>query len=47
MIWSSKAADYSEGTTLQPDGTLNPNKIGCYVLTLEEVDEILKARKNK
>lgn len=36
MIYSDKAIDYSAGFTIQPDGTMKPNKIGTYVMTNEE-----------
>ena len=45
MIWSDKAIDYSAGLDKQPDGSMKPRKIGCYVLTIEECEAILEKRK--
>jgi hypothetical protein len=36
MIWSKVAIDYSAGTYNHPDGTIRANKIGCWVMTVEE-----------
>jgi len=44
MIWSEHAIDYEAGFDVDEYGCAHPRKIGCYVLTLEECDEILKKR---
>jgi hypothetical protein len=45
MIYSPYAIDYSKGVTLESNGTIKANKIGCHVLTLLECDFILMCRK--
>lgn len=44
MIWNPEAIDYSAGVDFMPDGTIKPRKIGCYVFTIEEAQEIMKER---
>ena len=45
MIYSKYAIDYSKGFIKHEDGTLHPNKIGCWILTSKECKEILDRRK--
>jgi hypothetical protein len=45
MIYSPYAIDYSKGVTIRPNGTLKANKIGCFVLTLQECNFILECRR--
>lgn len=40
MIYSSVAIDYSAGVDYAVDGTIKPRKIGCYVYTIEECEQI-------
>jgi len=50
MIWSEEAIDYDAGFELikTESGTIQrPRKIGCWVLTVQECDEILRRRKNE
>jgi hypothetical protein len=45
MIWSKYCIDETKGFDLvEQTKTLKPRKIGRYVLTLEECNEILKKR---
>ncbi len=41
MIWSKESIDPSCGFDIQPDGTMKPRKIGCWVMTIEEAKEAL------
>ncbi len=44
MIYSKEAIDYSAGFTITKEGTLKPNKIGTFVMTIEEGWECLRKR---
>ena len=50
MIYSKDAIDYEAGFDLveTPCGIImKPRKIGCYVLTIEELRQIIKERNSK
>jgi len=44
MIWSSVAIDYSAGVTRGKNNTAVPNKIGCYVMTIEESKQVMREK---
>jgi hypothetical protein len=45
--WSKYCIDPTAGFTLQEDGSMKPNKIGYWVKTIEELDEIIKNKESK
>jgi hypothetical protein len=47
MIWNPDAIDYSSECQIQPDGTMKWSKIGCWVYTIEECNEIMKRRERE
>lgn len=44
--YSIVAIDYEAGFTIQPDGTMKPNKIGCYVDSYEKAYKFAKDWRN-
>jgi hypothetical protein len=42
MIFNPEAIDYSKGIDLMPDGTIKGRVIGCWVYTIEELNEVVK-----
>jgi hypothetical protein len=37
MIYNPDAIDYSAGVVNMPDGTIKPNKVSCWVDSIEEI----------
>ena len=42
LVYSPVAIDYSKGLVKMPDGTLKPNKIGCWVKSLKYAQDFAK-----
>lgn len=45
MIWSSQSINPDAGFVVQENGSAKPNKLGYPVLTLEESEKIMEARR--
>ncbi len=44
MIWSDECIDPTAGFVINPDKSATPNKLGYWVLTTEEAQQIIKER---
>jgi len=45
MIWSSQCINPEKGFELQKDSSAKPNRLGYYVLTVQECKELLDQRR--